>query len=39
MPKTIILHISDLHFSSREDIRREKEKIMNSLVASLTHLE
>ena len=39
MPKTIILHISDLHFSSREDIRREKEKIMNSLVASLTQLE
>ena len=39
MPKTIILHISDLHFSSREDIRREKEKIMNSLVDSLTQLE
>ena len=39
MPKTIILHISDLHFSSREDIRREKEEIMNSLVVSLTQLE
>lgn len=39
MSKTIILHISDLHFSSKEDIRRDKERVMDSLVASLCQLE
>lgn len=39
MANTIILHISDLHFSSNEEKKREKEKIMNSLIDVLQDLE
>ena len=35
MPDTIILHMSDLHFSSNEEKKREKDVIMNSLVDAL----
>lgn len=39
MPDTIILHMSDLHFSSNEEKKREKDVIMNSLVDALKNLE
>lgn len=39
MSDTVILHISDLHFSSNSKIKREKEKIMNSLLDVLIQLE
>lgn len=39
MSDTIILHISDLHFSSNEEKKREKDVIMNSLVDALKNLE
>lgn len=39
MSDTVILHISDLHFSSNEKKKREKENIMNSLIDVLKQLE
>lgn len=39
MSNTIILHISDLHFSSNEEKRREKDIIMNSLIDVLQQME
>lgn len=39
MSDTIILHMSDLHFSSNEEKKREKDVIMNSLVDALKDLE
>ena len=39
MSYTVILHISDLHFSSNEKKKREKENIMNSLIDVLKQLE
>lgn len=39
MSNTIILHISDLHFSSNEEKKREKDKIMNSLIDVLQQME
>ena len=39
MSDTIILHMSDLHFSSNEEKKREKDVIMNSLVDALKNLE
>ena len=35
MSDTIILHMSDLHFSSNEEKKREKDVIMNFLVDAL----
>lgn len=39
MSDTVILHISDLHFSSNENIKKEKENIMNSFIDILEQLE
>ena len=39
MSDTIILHMSDLHFSSNEEKKREKDVIMNFLVDALKDLE
>lgn len=39
MSNTIILHISDLHFSSSEDKKREKDIIMTSLINVLQQME
>jgi len=39
MLDAVILHISDLHFSSNQKIKKEKEKIMSSLLDVLIQLE